>query len=94
MLSEHLPFRQDLKALQTAFPHLTDSLTVVIEADSAERAEFAALELATALAKRREFFRFVFFADGHPFFRRHGLLFWNPTRSPPSPTAWPRPSPC
>jgi hopanoid biosynthesis associated RND transporter like protein HpnN len=78
MLAEHLPFRQNLKALQAAFPQLSDALSVVVEADSAERAEVAAARLAKALAGRPDHFRFVFYGGGHPFFRRNGLLYQDP----------------
>jgi hopanoid biosynthesis associated RND transporter like protein HpnN len=78
MLAEHLPFRQNLKALQAAFPQLNDALSVVVEADSAEGAEAAAAELAMALASRPDRFRLVFYGGGHPFFRRNGLLYLDP----------------
>ena len=75
MLSEELPFRQNSKVLDQAFPQLGDTLSVVIDAATPELAEDAAARLTVALRARPDLFRFVFYPDGDPFFRRNGLLY-------------------
>ena len=51
MLSEDLPFRRNDAAMNAAFPQFTDVLSIVVEADTPDRADDAAAALAADLAK-------------------------------------------
>ncbi|MFQ6018153.1 MAG: flippase-like domain-containing protein [Kiloniellaceae bacterium] len=75
MLSAGLAFRRNAEALKQAFPQFTDTLTVVIEADTPDRAEAAAELLSAELHARPGLYRSVFYPEGDPFFRRNGLLY-------------------
>ncbi|HEX9771139.1 MAG TPA: MMPL family transporter, partial [Kiloniellales bacterium] len=75
MLSPELTYRVNLEALTSAFPRLDDSLTLVVEAESAEAAETAAGRLADALRARPALIRDVDYPNGDPFFARNGLLY-------------------
>ncbi len=75
MLSEELPWRQNNRAVDAAFPERVDSLTIAIEAPDSLAAEAAAARLAAALRARPEVFQSVDLPEGGAFFRRNGLLF-------------------
>lgn len=75
MLSPDLPYRRDQAAMTAAFPQLERTLTVVVEAASAEAAAAAAGRLAEDLGGRPEVIRDVDYPEGAAFFRRNGLLY-------------------
>jgi len=75
MLSPELPFRQDSKRLDRAFPQFVDNIVVVIDAATADQADDAAAELTARLGRQPELFRTVLDPAGDPFLRRNGLLF-------------------
>ena len=75
MLSEELLFRRNETALQDAFPQLSNTLSIIVEAESAELAEDAAEQLVAALASRDQLFRSLFYPEMDPFFRQNGLLY-------------------
>jgi hopanoid biosynthesis associated RND transporter like protein HpnN len=74
MLSPDLPYRRNQTAMAVAFPQLEQTLTVVVEAESAEAAETAAGKLADEL-RASDLIRDVDYPKGNPFFRRNGLLY-------------------
>lgn len=74
MLSPELEFRRLDAELRAAFPRQARDLVAVIDADTPEQAERAALWLGGRIAGRPELFRSVFHPGGDPFFRRNGLL--------------------
>ncbi len=78
MLSPELPFRQDSKRLDRAFPQFVDNIVVVIDAATADQADDAAAELTARLGRQPEIFRAVLDPAGDPFLRRNGLLFLEP----------------
>lgn len=78
MLSAELPWRQNNRAVDRAFPQLVDSLTIAVEAPGALAAEAAAARLGEALRARPQVFRSVLLPEGGEFFRRNGLLFLSP----------------
>ncbi len=78
MLSAELPWRQNNRAVDQAFPQLVDSLTIAVEAPDALAAEAAAAQLAAALTARPAVFHSVYLPEGGAFFRRNGLLFLSP----------------
>jgi len=75
MLSEDLPFRQNFKVLDEAFPLTHRTIILVVEAETADGAAVAAERLAQALRGRSDRFHSVFYPEAEPFFRRNGLLF-------------------
>jgi hypothetical protein len=75
MLAADLPFRRNARALDAAFPQHDDTLTVVVEAPSAEAASAAGRGMAAAMRARPRDFRSVYDPRNDPFFRRHGLLY-------------------
>jgi len=75
MLSEELDFRKFNKEMDEAFPKSTDSLLIVIEGQTADRADAAALQLADALRTKPNLFQDVYDLAGDPYFRKNGLLY-------------------
>ncbi len=74
-LSAKLPWRQQLVALDKAFPQRNEQILVVINGKTPELAESATAELATKLATRPDLFRSVERPDGGSYFNRNALLF-------------------
>ena len=75
MLSAELPFRQDAIRLKQAFPQLANNIVIVIDGDTADQADDAAIALGRALRTRPKLFGAVFDPRGEDYFRRNGLLF-------------------
>lgn len=75
LLSEDLPWRQQEKALEKAFPQKVDNLVIVIDGATPDEAENAAAKLADRLRTLPQQFTFVERPDAIPFFRKNGLLF-------------------
>jgi hopanoid biosynthesis associated RND transporter like protein HpnN len=77
MLSEDLPFHQNFKVVDKAFPLEHRTIIAVVEADTVQGAEAAAELLAASLSRKPEFFRSVFYPESDEFFRRNGLLYFD-----------------
>ena len=75
-LSEKLQWRQNLLALDEAFPQRVDQIVVVIDAETAELAEAAAQGITDQLRARPDLFRSVVRPDGGTYFNQTGLLFF------------------
>lgn len=75
MLSAELPFRQDAMRLKQAFPQLSNNIVIVIDGDTADQADDAAIALARALRAQPALFGNIFDPRGDVYFRRNGLLF-------------------
>ncbi|MEC8698324.1 MAG: hypothetical protein VXY20_03120, partial [Pseudomonadota bacterium] len=75
MLSEELPFRQRYIEYGDAFPQLSDLMTIVVEAATADRADVAALKLADRLRRETDTVEKLYDFAGEPFFRKNGLLY-------------------
>ena len=75
MLSADLQWRQNLINHEKYFPHLTDTLVAVIDAQTPMLAMQARDQLASELEKHDDQFLEVFVPAGGGFFRQHGLLF-------------------
>jgi hopanoid biosynthesis associated RND transporter like protein HpnN len=75
LINPELPWRQQEKALETAFPQNVDLLLVVIDAKTPDEAADGATALAEKLAAEKELFNSVRRPDGGDFFRKNGLLF-------------------
>jgi uncharacterized protein len=75
LLSSSLPWREQERILDAAFPHRIDQIIAVIDAATPEAADDAAEALANALASRSDVIRSVSRPDGGEFFERNGILF-------------------
>jgi len=75
LISPTVPWRQHEQAFDAAFPQLRDSMLVVIDGETPELAEDAAIRLSDALAHDAAHVRNVRRPDGGDFFNREGLLF-------------------
>ena len=75
MLSEELTFRQNYIAYKSAFPKTGDLMTIVIDAQTPDRAEASAEILAERLRQETGTVETVYDFAGAPFFRRNGLLY-------------------
>ncbi|MCP4028297.1 MAG: hopanoid biosynthesis-associated RND transporter HpnN, partial [Sphingomonas sp.] len=75
LISPKIAWRQNEKAVETAFPQLSDVLLVIVDGKTPELAEAATAKLSAALAEDTLHFRTVQRPDGGAFFDREGLLF-------------------
>ncbi len=75
MLSADLAFRQQSMKMDAAFPEMSDNLLVVIDGETPDLADRAALELAGQMRQRPKIFGSIFDPAGDDFFRRNGLLY-------------------
>src|SRR4051794_28672317 len=75
MLPTDLPWRQNDRALDKAFPQNADLLVVVIDGQTVDIAENAARMLADRMRSKPELFAYVRRPDGDEFFDRNGPLF-------------------
>ncbi len=75
MLPANVPWRQNERALDKAFPQNADLLVVVIDGQTGDIAENAARELAERMRAEPDLFTYVRRPDGGQFFDRNGPLF-------------------
>lgn len=75
MISEKLHFRKIEKDFSRAFPQLSDTIVVVIDADTAEQAVSARKHMAERLRKETGLFKTVYEPGGGDFFEKNGLLY-------------------
>ena len=75
MLSPDLPFRRNSHVLSEAFPQFSDNILVVIEGDSVELADDAAIALMNRMRMAPERFGDIYDVEGDQFFRRNALLY-------------------
>lgn len=75
LIAGDVPFRQREAVVDAAFPHRSDLIVVVIDADAPELAEHAAFALARRLTGDAAHVRNVWRPDGGPFFDRAAWLF-------------------
>jgi len=78
LISPQVPWRQQERAMEAAFPQLADSMLIVIDGHTPELAEDAAARLSRRLAADKTHFRRLTRPDGGDFFAREGLLFLPP----------------
>ena len=74
MISEKLPFNKTYREYERAFP-LHNTITIVIDGDTPEIAEYAAEQLVSQLKKEKSIFNNVFHPGSSDFFRKNGLLY-------------------
>ena len=75
MLDPNLPYRQLDVEFERAFPQFNDLIVVVIESDTAERAEEVADEMATRLHETPTLYHSIYQPGKGPFFAQNGLLY-------------------
>jgi len=75
MISEKLHFRKIEKDFSRAFPQLSDTIVVVIDAETTEQAVSARKHMAERLRKETGLFKTVFELGGGDFFEKNGLLY-------------------
>ncbi|HTV32099.1 MAG TPA: MMPL family transporter [Methylocella sp.] len=74
-ISAKLPWRQNMIAMDKAFPDSVDQIIVVIDAKTPELAEASAQRLTKELVAHTELFRSVIRQNGGSFFNQNALLF-------------------
>jgi hopanoid biosynthesis associated RND transporter like protein HpnN len=75
MLSEHLPFRVNMKHYNKTFPQDIDNMLLVVEAPTPEQARAAAQRLAERLKTDTANFHDIYAPAADDFFVRNGLLY-------------------
>lgn len=75
MLSEHLPFRVNMKHYNETFPQDMETLLVVLEAPTPEQAQTVTARLAKRLKEDTTNFYDVYAPNVGDFFARNGLLY-------------------
>lgn len=75
LISPNVEWRKNESKIETAFPHLTDAVLVIVDGKTPELAEAATIRLTERLAGDTAHFRLVRRPDGGAFFDREGLLF-------------------
>src|SRR5262249_5536011 len=75
LMSSSLPWRQQERALDLAFPQRIDRIVAVIDATTPEAADNAADALVQELLSRSDVIRTISRVDGGEFFERNGILF-------------------
>ncbi|AJE02658.1 MMPL family transporter [Geobacter pickeringii] len=73
LMPKNAPFQRDYRANRAEFGDRED-IVIVIESDDGDKASAFGEKLSTALAADTGRFRDVFYPNGLPFFRQHGLL--------------------
>ena len=68
------PWRQDEINYEQAFPQRTNTIVAVINGETPEETEEAAVNLAKALTAHKNLIETVYRPDGGPFFDKNGLL--------------------
>jgi hopanoid biosynthesis associated RND transporter like protein HpnN len=75
MVSDKLHFRRVEKAFRNAFPELTNTIVVLIEAETPEHAQYVGDLMANRLKSETHLFKTVYLPGGGDFFEKNGLLF-------------------
>ena len=75
MIARDLPWRQTYIRYKKDFPQFVDTLLLVVDGDSPDRAEEAATQIAQSLRQQDDLFHWVNQPGDSPFFRRNALLF-------------------
>lgn len=75
MLSPDLPFQKNSRELDREFPQFADTILVVIDGQTPDLADDAAMALGQRMRKEPKLFRSVYDLAGDTFFRRNGLLY-------------------
>jgi hopanoid biosynthesis associated RND transporter like protein HpnN len=77
MISGKLHFRKLEEDFSRAFPQLSDTIVVVLDADTPERAVSARKSLAERLSKETKLFKTIYEPGAGNFFEKNGLLYFS-----------------
>ena len=75
MLSPDLPFQQNRKRIEKAFPLDSATILIVVDTETPEETSQAALAVESILIKQTDKFNAVFIPNENEFFRRNALLY-------------------
>ena len=75
MISKDLTFRQRYAEFKRVFPQFVDSIVIVIDGDSPDRADDAAMAMVERLRRQDVRFKTIYSPQTEPFFARNGLLY-------------------
>lgn len=75
MFSPDLPFQKNFARYQQHFPHSVDTLVVLVEASTPDRAQQASDKLAAELSQREDLFRQIYQPSGGPYLHRQAMLY-------------------
>ncbi|MCX7068770.1 MAG: MMPL family transporter [Methylococcales bacterium] len=75
MLSPDLPFQQNQRRLDTAFPEDAVTNVFVVESNTPEETAQAAVKLTALLSKEKDRFESVYIPTENAFFQQHALLY-------------------
>ena len=75
MLDSDLPFRQAQIRLKEAFPHLSNTILVLVEADTPDEADIFTKDFVARLSAQTDAVEDVYAPTVDPFFTDNGLLF-------------------
>ena len=77
-ISSSVPWRQDEIAYAKSFPDQSQTIIVVVDGKTPERADEAVKAIYAKLQNHPDVFKDVVMPDGGPFFAKNGLLFLSP----------------
>lgn len=75
MLSPDLPFQQNQRRLDSAFPEDAATTIFVVESNTPEETAQAAVKLTALLSKEKDRFESVYIPSENAFFQQHALLY-------------------
>lgn len=75
LLSQDLPFQQNRKRWEQAFPQDAATIQLVVESPTAEQTSIAANLLAQRLGENKQLFEYVYIPDDNAFLKQQGLLY-------------------
>ncbi len=75
LLSPDLPFQQNSKRWENAFPQDADTILLVVESPTAEQTTMAANKLAQRISANKQLFEYVYIPGDNAFFEQQGLLY-------------------
>lgn len=79
MLSPDLPFQQNQRRLDAAFPEDAATTIFVVESNTPEETAQAAVKLTALLSKEKDRFESVYIPTENAFFQQHALLYLDTT---------------
>ena len=75
LLSPDLPFQQNSKRWENAFPQDADTILLVVDSPTAEQTAMAASKLAQRISANKQLFEYVYIPGDNAFFKQQGLLY-------------------
>ncbi|GJL63577.1 MAG: hypothetical protein NPIRA04_22310 [Nitrospirales bacterium] len=75
MLSANLPYRQAEELFRKTFPQFSNSVLLVVEANTPEMAHTVVETMEQRLKKQRALIQSVYVPDGDPYWENHALLY-------------------